>query len=308
MTMASRTARSHPRSAPQAAEPTPLLQEVLRSLRASPVFAFYLLLSLAVAGYIGLVTFLMNAYPDVLPGALAQMSHFGEEPHRVHDLTYGFVFTVGVVGLLAQLRRPTSNVAGMAMALVPWAALLLAAILSDSYTTIVGRNPWYPLAVVAAITGLLHPAGRDFFCSFSISRVNWVMLALVGAAAVPLLAYASTNIRLQSSGADGHAAMGHYGFMAAFSYNVIAVGVLASLRPAGWQLAAWVTGLLPALLGVTSLVYSDVSSRLDARWALAAIAWGAAFTATALLTRAQQREQDPAHASPRAAPPRSAGG
>lgn len=275
-----------PTAPSQATPPTPetfsLPRDVLRSLRASPVFAFYLLLALVVAGYIGLVTFLMNAYPDVLPDGLAQMSHFGDEAHRVHDLTYGFVFTVGVVGLLAQLRRPSANVAGMVMALVPWAGLLLAALLSDSYTTIVDRNPWYPLAVVTVITALLHPAGRDLFRSFSRSQVSWVMLALVGVAAVPLVSFASTNIRLQSTVTDGHAAMGHYGFMAAFSYTVLGLGVLASLRPPGWRLAAWVTGLLPALLGLTSLVYTDISSRLELGWALAAIAWGAAFIAAAL--------------------------
>lgn len=71
--------------------------------------------------------------------------------------------------------------------------------------------------------------------------------------------------------------MGHYAFMAAFSYTVIGVGLLASLRPVGWRLSAWVAGLLPAVLGVTSLLYPDATSSLDARWALAAIAWAVAF-------------------------------
>lgn len=290
---------SPPTPETEPSEPISLPREVLRSLRASPVFAFYLLLSLVVAGYIGLVTFLMNAYPDVLPPALANMSHFGEEPHRVHDLTYGFVFTTGVAGLLAQLRRPVGNVGPLPMALVPWAALLLAALLSDSYTTIVERNPWYPLAVVTVITTLLHPAGRDVFRSFSLSQVSWLMLALVGVAAVPLLAFASTNIRLQSTVTDGHAGMGHYGFMAAFSYTVIGAGVLAGLRPGGWRLTAWVTGLLPVLLGLTSLLYSDVSSRLEPLWALAAIAWGIAFVALSTMDgrygqRSSTEEREPA--------------
>jgi hypothetical protein len=38
--------------------------------------------------------------------------------------------------------------------------------------------------------------------------------------------------------------------------------VLASLRPRGWPLTAWVTGLLPVLQGVTSLIYPDASSSL----------------------------------------------
>lgn len=282
----------------------PLLRDELRSSRASPVFVFYLVLSLAVAGYIGLVTFLMNAYPDVLPAGLAQMSHFGEESHRIHDLTYGFVFTTGVVGLLVQLRRPSKNVAGMLAALVPWSGLLLAAVLSDSYTTIVERNPWYPLAVVTLITVLLHPAGRGFFRSFSTSRVSWGMLALVGVAAVPLLASASTNLELQEAVADMHANMGHYGFMAAFSFTVVGMGLLTSLRPDGWRLTAWVTGMLPALLGISSLLYPDASSGLDPLWALAAIAWCAVFVTAAELTRAAEGppQGDPRDVGSRPAP------
>lgn len=261
------------------------LGDVSRSLRASPVFAFYVLLALGVAAYLGLVTLLMNVAPDVLPDRLARMSHFGAESHRVHDLAYGFIFTTSVVGILAQLRRPAKNVAGMTMALVPWAGLLLAALLSDAYTNIVRSNPWAPLAVVTVIAALLHPAGRDFLRGFRVPRVNWVMLALVGVVAVPLLSFASTNLRLQETVADDHAGMGHYGFLAAFSFTVIAVGVLASLRPDGWRLTAWVTGLLPALLGVTSVLYPDVSSSLDLAWALAAIGWGGVFIAASELTK-----------------------
>lgn len=45
---------------------------------------------------------------------------------------------------------------------------------------------------------------------------------------------------------------GHYGFMAALSYSVLALGILSSLRPDGWRLTAWAAGLLPAVLGITS--------------------------------------------------------
>lgn len=263
----------------------PLLRDVQRSLRASPVFALYVLFSLALAVYIGVLTFLMNTYPDVLPAGLAQMSHFGQESHRIHDVAYGAIFTAAVVGVLVQLRRPARNVAGMVMALLPWGGLLLAAVLSDKYAVIVERNPWYLLAVVMLITVLVHPAGRDFFRSFDVSRVSWLMVGLVGLAAVPLLSFASTNIRLQETVGDMHATMGHYGFMAAFSYTVIGVGLLASLRLDGWRVTAWVAGLLPALLGGLSWLYPDISSSFDLLWALAAVAWGVAFIAVAERSR-----------------------
>jgi hypothetical protein len=150
---------------------------------------------------------------------------------------------------------------------------------------VVRFNPLRYAAWVMVVAALVHPAGRAFFRSFKVSRVNGVMLALVGIAAVPLLAFASTNIRLQRTVTDSHGGMGHYGFMAAFSYTVIAVGLLASLRPVGWRLTAWVAGLLPALLGVTSVLYPDATSSLALGWALAAVAWGVAFVAAAALTK-----------------------
>lgn len=254
-------------------------REVMGSLRASPLFAFFVLVTLAIAGVVALMTLVMT----IRPGFMG-MTHFADPHHRTHDLTYGFLYTTIVVGILAQLRRPSNNVAGMVMALIPGAGLLLAAALSTDAAVIlsVERVSVIAMAVFAA---LLHPTGPAFFRSFRASRVNWVMLALVVVAAVPLLELASTTIRLQATLLDEHAAMGHYGFMAAFSFTVIAVGVLASLRPVGWRLPAWVAGLLPCLLGVTSLLYPDSSSSLGLIWALAAISWGAVFVVASELTR-----------------------
>jgi CRISPR-associated Cas5-like protein len=257
---------------------TTLPRDVLRSLRASPIFAFFALIVLVLAGIIAVITF----KPEWL--GLEGFGHFGDPEHRVHDLTYGFIYTTAVVGILAQLRRPSKNVAGMVMALIPWAGFALAAVLSgDDF--VIRSTERITVAYVVVIVALLHPTGRGFFGSFRVSRINWVMVALVGIAAVPAISFASTNIRLQDTVPDLHAGLGHYGFMAAFSFIVIGVGLLASLRAEGWRVTAWVAGLLPALVGITSLLYRDVASSLEVGWALAAIGWGAVFIATAERTR-----------------------
>lgn len=255
------------------------LREMMRSLRISPVFAFFVLVTLVIAGAVGLMTLVMIIQPGFMG-----MAHFADPHHRTHDLTYGFLYTTIVVGILAQLRHPSNNVAGMVMALIPGVGLLLAAALSADASVILSVERVSVIAMAFFAT-LLHPTGRAFFRSFRVSRVNWVMLTLVIVAAVLLLAFAFTNIRLQATLLDDHAALGHYGFMAAFSFTVVAVGVLASLRPDGWRLTAWVAGCLPALLGVTSLVYPDSSSSLGLVWALAAISWGVVFVVAAELTR-----------------------
>jgi CRISPR-associated Cas5-like protein len=257
---------------------TTVPREVLRSVRASPIFAFYGLVVLVVAGIIAVITF----KPEWL--GLEGFGHFGDPEHRVHDLTYGFIYTTAIIGILAQLRRPTKNVASMMMALIPWAGFALAALLSGE-DFLIRSTERITVAYVVVIVALLHPAGRGFLRSFRVTRINWLMLALVGIASVPLLAFASTNIRLQETVPDLHGGLGHYGFMAAFAFTVIGVGALASLRPDGWRTTAWVAGLLPILLGLTSLVYRDESSSLAVGWALAAITWGAVFVAAAERTK-----------------------
>lgn len=259
--------------------PGAAVREIRQSLRAHPGFGLAVLITLGLAGLIGLMVFLMQ----VVPGFLG-MAHFREPHHRVHDLTYGLLFATAVVGLLAQLRRPSRNVAGMWMALMPWIGLLVAAVLSGSGGVVLSAER--VLVGGGTVTvALLHPARRELFRPFRASRVNWVMLALVVVTAVPLIAFAATNVGLQRTAADEHAVMGHYGFMAAFAFTVVGVGLLASLRPVGWRLTAWVAGSLPAALGLASLAYPDTASSLGVPWALAALAWGVLFVATAELSR-----------------------
>jgi hypothetical protein len=253
-------------------------------LRASPTFSLVVLVTLGLVGFIGVVL----VKPDLIDGLLGHdmaghiSQHFRQPHHRVHDLTFSFLFGTAVLGMLAQLRRPSENVAGQLMALIPWVALGLASVLSKTW---IRFAPAPLLGALALLAIILHPTGRNFFRSFRVSRANRLMLALVIIAAVPLVALASTNIGLQRTVTNDHAALGHYGFMAAFSFTVIGVGLLASLRPDGWRLTAWVASFLPTLLGLASLVYPGVDSSLGLVWALAAIPWGVAFIAAAKLTQ-----------------------
>jgi hypothetical protein len=256
-------------------------REMLDTRRAYPGFTLAVLITLGLAGLIGLMTFLMQLQPGFMG-----MAHGTEPHHHVHDLTYGFLFTTAVIGMLAQLRQPSKNVAGMLMALIPWIGLLVAAVLSTDAGVMLSAERLL-VAVGTVIAAVLHPARHDFFSSFKLTRVNWVMLALVVIAAVPLLAFASTNIGLQGT-TDEHAGMGHYGFIAAFSFTVIGVGLVASLRPDGWRLTALVASLLPVFLGLISLMYTDVSSSLEPVWAFAVIGWGAMFVAAAEVSKDAQ--------------------
>jgi hypothetical protein len=102
----------------------PTAREMVQTFRASPVFVLAVLITLALAALNAGMVVLMNVAPGFLPGALGRMTHFAEPHHRIHDLTFGFLFMPAVFGMLAQLRRPVANIAGALMALVPWTGLL----------------------------------------------------------------------------------------------------------------------------------------------------------------------------------------
>jgi hypothetical protein len=264
----------------------------MTSFRASPselggrriAFLVAVLVTLGLAAFFGLVV-----WQPALFGALVGQEtgghislHFREPHHRIHDLTFALLLGTAVVGMVAQLRAPSKNVAGQAMALIPFIGLVLAVVLTNAWVLSI---PWVVVGASTLLAATLHPAGPSAFRSFSVSRVNPLMLAFVVIGAVPLLAFAFANIVLQRAGPSDHALLGHYGYLAAFGFTVLGVGLLASLRPDGWRLTAWVAGLLPALLGLASLGFPDVDSSLDPLWALAAIAWGALFVAAAELGR-----------------------
>lgn len=253
------------------------------------LFTIVVLVTLALYGFLGgvVISGLLR-----LNTAAEAMGHFTSLSHRMHDLTFAFLLGTGAIGMLAQLRSPSRNVSGQIMALVPWAGLLLVVPLSNYWVAPGAGFVIVLIALFGALTlnaMIFHPAGRHLFSSFRISRVDWVMLSLVMVAVGPLLAWSSTNIRLQRTVTNDHFSAGHYGFMAAITFTMIGVGTLASLRPTGWRLTAWVAGLLPALLGVASLIYRDIDSSLRPVWALAALAWGVLFVGVAELGRQESR-------------------
>jgi hypothetical protein len=275
-----------------------VLRDVIETVRTAPWFALGLLLALVAAGFNGLmVGFMVFGLQALLPGPFAQMTHFTELHHRIHDLTFAFLFLPPIVGVLAQLRRPARNIAAMGMALVPSAALVLTLLLTlaVSGNARVLQPPWLTVFAGVMLATALHPAGSALLRAFRVSQLSRPLLLLTLIAAVPLLAFAASNVGLQSTVSDDHAAAGHYGFMAALAFTVIGIGLLTSLRPAGWRLTAWVAGLIPILLGVASLIYPDAPSSLAPLWALAAIAWGVGYVGTAEVVRLRH---DPAVISP----------
>jgi hypothetical protein len=243
------------------------------------VFSIVVIVTLGLFAFFAVVV----AQPSFIGGIAGDPSgghigeHFREPHHRIHDLAFGFLLGTTAVGMLVQVRAPAKNVAGQLMAAIPILGLLLVAIVSDRRVLSV---PWVAVGAPTIVATLLHP---DLFRSGRMVRLSRPMIVLVAVAALPLLAFVLNNIGLQRDGSSDHAALGHYGYMAAFGITIVGLGVVSSLRLAGWRLAAWATGSLAALLGIASLAFPDIEGRLAMEGALAAIAWGAAYISVAEL-------------------------
>src|SRR5262245_61082573 len=142
----------------------PLRPEQARG--ALPVFTLAVLVTLGLAGLNGLMVGLMQLQPGFMG-----MAHFTQPNHRVHDLTFSSVFLPAIVGMLAQLRRPSKNVAGQAMAVIPWAALLLVFVLTrvlapNKQSGGLATLAWIAPAASTIVAASLHPTWRGFFGSF----------------------------------------------------------------------------------------------------------------------------------------------
>ncbi len=272
--------------------------------RASTALWIVVLLTLALYAFVGLALL----QPWLVGGLLGHDTaghigqHFRQPHHRVHDLTFAFLMGTAAAGTLLQLLSPAKHIAGQLMALTPWLALGMVFLLSSAWL------PFAPAPILGGLTlaaTILHPGVHKFLFSVMAWKENRVMLAMVLAATVPLLMFAWTNIGLQRSAANDHALLGHYGFMAAFSLTVIGVGLVSVIQPEGWRVTAWVTGVLPVLLGLASLLFPSLDSRLDSGWAVAAILWGIGFVAVAEAhRRVIARENVAVDGGPDAGPPR----
>jgi hypothetical protein len=249
------------------------------------VFSIVVLVTLALVAFFGVVV----ARPTLIGGLAGDPSgghigeHFRQPHHRIHDLAFGLLLGTTALGMLAQVRAPAQNVAGQLMAATPILALLLAVLATDPRVLAI---PWVAVGASTIVATMLHPY---LFRSFGTARPSRRMVVLVAVAAVPLLSFVVSNVGLQRSGSGDHAALGHYGYMAALGLTVIGVGLVSSLRLEGWRLTAWAAGGLAVLLGVVSLVFPDVEGSVSAFGALAAIVWGAGYIAVGEIVRREDR-------------------
>lgn len=206
--------------------------------------------------------------------------------HRVHEVAFGSLFAVVFVGIVAQLRHPDRNIAGMQQAILAIVVLASVEVLASG-----SADPLLLLYVLPVLVlAILHPARRQLLLP-PLKPRGWQVV--VGLAAVPaLLVMATSELDLASRQVGGH--VEHWGAMAAFALTLIGLIGIAGLRPPGWRVSAWSAGAAMATYGATSVAYPDDASSAVLRtepWVVLALAWSVAFVAVAERSRVGQERR-----------------
>jgi hypothetical protein len=196
--------------------------------------------------------------------------------HEIHWFAQGVFAWVIVAAVLAQLRRPATQVgaawvygAGTGLA---FAMMLALADLPDEVVPIV-----LGATVIAAVAFAAHPSSwRAKFAP--VAPVSRILFLLVAVAAVPFVVYAVGQLDIHASSGphDEHVEFGHWIVMAAYGLLVPMVGAIAAAKVSGWRFPLWAAGATSIALGVGSLGITALS-QLTTFWSLLAIVWGAAF-------------------------------
>jgi hypothetical protein len=259
----------------------------------------------------------MSPLPFGVLGWFLSPEETGGTSHRVHDVSFGALFAMSLVGLLAQLRSAWHKVAPMQQVAIPIYLLILVEIIVSGPSA--DMVPIYLLfGLPPLVIALLHPARREVFRPTV--RPSRVLLAMVVVAAVPLLVFAVGQFRAGLVGVaisqgpefaelsrleeDPNATeeqfeaafreaveaaqltpeetalvehFFHWPGMAAVAVAIILVGVLAALRIRGWRVSAWTAGLALAYYGLVSVLSPGDASSGGSLWGGLAIAWGIAF-------------------------------
>jgi len=220
------------------------------------------------AGLFGSVTLAFS-----VPFMVASLTDEEQKTHAFHNIGDGLAFSIVIgVALLLAAWKPGQMLAAFQTALVASLLIALPALLAGDLIS----GAYFVGPLVVAVLAFLHPARDELW---TLGRVRPTLLVLWIVWSVPAIAYALTQVDLQRNNpaADPHVDLHHYAGVAAAVFAVLGAALVASLGTRGTRAAGWIAGLSSALLGLTSLAFSDRVSAFDTPWAWLALLWGIAF-------------------------------
>jgi hypothetical protein len=265
-----------------------------------------------------LFTALLTPLPYLVLGWFVELGP-NEVSHRVHEISFGALFVLPLVGLVAQLRRPHSKIAAMYQVVVPLVTTIffLAVVAGQGDPTMI------VFVVMPLLIVLFHPV-RSQVLRPSLAP-SPLLLGMAALATVPLLFFTVDQLQVSTEAsriaprvfdslpedatdaevdralkraASGEAleAIEHYGHwsaMGAFALSIVTSSFIAASRAPGWRLTAWTTAAVTILFGVASLVFPADASALGGLWSVLAIVWGLALVAVSLRASSLTGEEVP---------------
>jgi Ca2+/Na+ antiporter len=220
------------------------------------------------SGLFGLVTVVFT-----VPFIFVSLTDEQEKAHAFHNIGAGLAFSIVLgAGLLLAAWKPKEKLAPFQAAFLASLMMAIAALLGGDLIS----GTYFAAPVILVVLAFLHPARAELW---TLGRVRPSLLVLWIVWSVPAIAYATTQADLQRDNpvSDPHVDLHHYSGAAAAAFGVLAAALVASLGTRGTRAAGWIAGLSGALLGLTSLAFSDRVSAFDTPWAWLALLWGIAF-------------------------------
>ena len=196
--------------------------------------------------------------------------------HEVHHFVLGGLFSVLLLGVLAQAIRPRNRVGALHTAIIIWASLTVVFTAGGEFSPI-------QLVLFGLLAGMAatHPAGREQLPSPS--DLDRAMAVVAAMTALAVLAFAFGELSAHRTATDDHVVFGHYTFMATAGVSVAALGLYASFRGTGWRFPVYAAAVCIAIVGLGSIAYPGVEqgSSLGVGLGAATTLWAIVFVAVA---------------------------
>ena len=203
--------------------------------------------------------------------------------HRVHEVSIGALFTLGFIGVVAQLRR-IDRTTGAVQAVV---ALAVAA---GVISTTTGFEPLVlaylvpPVLLIALDPEwrkvVMPPLHRDS----RLLILAALLLSIIGPDIAANFEKATLQVLRHES---------HWGAMAAFVIAVTLLTVVAAFRPPGWRVAAWSALGAVTVSAVVSLAFRFDASALGLSHAIATLLWVGGYATAIAIIGARHPERLP---------------
>lgn len=197
------------------------------------------------------------------------------QTHEVHQLILGAVMPVLLLGVIAQVYRPSERVGALHTAIVIWVAALVSFTVGGEASPILFVLLALLLAMAAA-----HPSGRAQLPDrASLDRPLAIVAVVTALLAVVL---GGNELYLHLTETSSHVLFGHYVFMATMYFSVGALTVYGSFRGVNWRYPIYAAAFFLIVVGTASVMYpGDVQGSSLGALGVLAIAWALVIVAVA---------------------------